>query len=292
MLKRHMGKIDFDSSVLLFGGAKLGSVTQDEADRALEFALERGVNHIDTAASYGDSEIRLGRRMPDIRDRVFLATKTTQRGKREAREEIERSLDRLRTDRLDLLQLHAVGTFEELDTCTAEGGALEAALEAQAEGLVRHIGITGHGHRAPAVHLEALRRFPFDAVLTPLNFFLYSLPAYRESFEALVAETKRQNVALRVIKAVAKGPWAEGQSRGYATWYEPFGDPRTIGACVHFALSADGVNAFASAGDVGLFPRIVAAVESYGSMSDEEAAAILAAVPDYASPFGAPTSIA
>jgi len=292
MLKRKMGKIGFDSSVLLFGGAKLGNVTQDEADRAIEYALEHGVNHIDTAASYGDSELRLGKRMPEIRDRVFLATKTTQRGKREAKEEILRSLERLRTDRLDLIQLHAVGTFEELERCLAEGGALEAAVEAKEEGIVRHIGITGHGHLAPAVHLEALRRYAFDTVLTPFNYYLYSLPEYKIAFDALVEETKRQNAALRVIKAVAKGPWAIGAKRRFATWYEPFDSQAAIDACVHFVLSHDGVNAFASAGDIHLFPKIVAAVEKFGSMSDEEANAILAQIPDYASPFGASSSIA
>lgn len=292
MLKRTMGNIGFESSVLLFGGAKLGNVTEAEADRSIEFALEHGVNHIDTAASYGDSELRLGKWMPEIRGKVFLATKTTQRGKQEAKEEIWRSLTRLRTDKLDLIQLHAVGTMEELDKCTAAGGALEAALEAKEEGIVRHIGITGHGHLAPAVHLEALRRYAFESVLTPFNYYLYSLPAYRSAFDALVERTTRDNVPLRVIKAVAKGPWAPGQQRGHATWYEPFDQEREIAACVHYALSHQGINAFASAGDVHLFPKIVAAVEKFGTMSDEEAHAVLSAIPDYASPFGSPTSIA
>lgn len=291
MLKRKMGSIDFDSSALLFGGAKLGSVTQDEADRSIAFALEHGVNHIDTAASYGNSELRLGKWIPDIRKNIFLATKTTERDRKKAKEDILRSLERLRTDKLDLLQLHAVGTIEELDKCTAPGGALEAALEAKEEGLVGHIGITGHGHLAPAIHLEALRRFAFETVLTPLNYHLYSLPEYREAFDALVAETSRRGVPLRVIKAIAKGPWATGQARNHATWYEPFAEQREIDACVHFALSHEGVHAFASAGDIHLFPLIVAAVERYGQLNDEEALAILSAIPEYASPFGAPTSI-
>ncbi|MDF2715358.1 MAG: aldo/keto reductase [Paenibacillus sp.] len=292
MLKRRMGNIGFESSVLLFGGAKLGSVTQDEADRSIAFALEHGVNHIDTAASYGDSELRLGKWMPEIRKDVFLATKTAHRGRKEAKEEILRSLERLRTDTIDLLQLHAVGTIEELDNCTSAGGALEAALEAKEEGLVRHIGITGHGHSAPAVHLEALRRFAFETVLTPFNYYLYGLPEYRQSFDALVEETTHREVPLRVIKAVAKGPWAVGRARNHATWYEPFDDQRTIDACVHFALSHAGIHGFASAGDIGLFPKIVAAVEKFGTMDDAEARALLAAVPEYGSPFGAPTSIA
>ncbi|GAA3405602.1 aldo/keto reductase [Paenibacillus hodogayensis] len=292
MLKRKMGAIGFESSVLLFGGAKLGQVTEADADRSIEFALAHGVNHIDTAASYGDSELRLGKWLPQIRKDVFLATKTTQRTHSGAKEDIHRSLERLRIDRIDLLQLHAVGTLEELDKCLAPGGALEAALEAKREGLVGHIGITGHGHLAPAVHLEALRRFDFETVLTPHNYFLYGLPPYRQAFDSLVSETKRRNVPLRVIKAIAKGPWAVGQVRNHATWYEPFDDQREIDACVHFALAQEGVNAFASAGDVELFPKIVAAVERFGQLDDEGAAAILSAIPEYASPFGAPTSIA
>lgn len=286
MLKRKMGRIGFDSSVLLFGGAKLGQVTQRQADSSIEYAIEHGVNHIDTAASYGDSELRLGPWMPQIRDRIFLATKTTQRGKREAREEIVRSLERLRTDRLDLLQLHAVGTLDELELCMREGGALEAALEAKAEGLVRHIGITGHGHQAPAVHLEALRRFPFETVLTPFNYYLYSLPKYRDSFDALTAEAAKQDASLRVIKAVAKGPWAAGQDRNFATWYEPFASQDTIDACIHYVLAQSGIDGFASAGDIELFPKIVDAVDRYGTLSDAEAMERLAALPGYSSPFG------
>lgn len=285
MLKRRMGRLGFMSSVVMFGGAKLGHVSQEEADRSIAYALEHGVNHIDTAASYGDSELRIGPWMPKIRDRVFLATKTTERTKEKAKAEIIRSLERLQVDYVDLLQLHAVGSLEELDKCTAKGGALEAALEAQEEGLVKAIGITGHGHAAPATHLEALRRYPFATVLTPLNYYLYSLPQYRHDFERLVEEAKRQDAALRVIKAVAKGPWAPDSPRSYATWYEPFDDQKVIDACVHFVLSVDGVAGFASAGDTRLFPKIVDAVERYGQMSDEEAERILSRVEEYRSPF-------
>jgi len=285
MLKRRMGRLGFMSSVVLFGGASLGNVSQEEADQSISYALEHGVNHIDTAASYGDSEVRIGPWMPKIRDRVFLATKTGERTKEKAKEEIYRSLERLQVDYVDLLQLHAVGDLSELDKCTAKGGALEAALEAKEEGVVKAIGITGHGHQAPATHLEALRRFPFETVLLPLNFHLYSIPQYRYDFDRLVEETKRQDVALRVIKAIAKGPWKADQPRNFATWYEPFSEQRIIDACVHFVLSKDGVAGFASAGDTRLFPKIVDAVERYGQMTDEEAERILSQVPEYSSPF-------
>jgi aryl-alcohol dehydrogenase-like predicted oxidoreductase len=292
MEKRRIGRLGYEGSVVMFGAASLGKVTQEEADASISHALEHGVNHFDTAASYGDAELRMGPRMPKVRDRIFLATKTGERTKEKAKEEIYRSLERLQVDNLDLLQLHSVGTLEELDKCTAKGGALEAALEAKDEGVIKAIGITGHGHQAPATHLEALRRFPFDTVLLPLNFHLYSLPEYREPFDRLLEETGRQDVALRVIKAIAKGPWDGDQKRGYATWYEPFDNQQIIDACVHFVLSFKGVAGFATAGDIHLFPKIVDAAERFGSMSDEEAKRILSGISNYSSPFGTPTSIA
>lgn len=292
MLQREMGRLGFQSSVVMFGAASLGKVTQQEADESIAFARAHGVNHFDTAASYGDAELRMGPWMPRIRDEIFLATKTGERTKAKAKEQIYRSLELLQTDRLDLIQMHAVGTIEELDKCTAAGGALEALLEAKDEGIVKAIGITGHGHLAPATHYEALQRFPFDTVLLPLNYHMYSLPEYRADFDRLMEEAGRQRTAVRVIKAIAKGPWAEGQERSFATWYEPFSEQEIIDACVHFVLSFPNIAGFASAGDVHLFPKIVDAVERYGSMTEEEAHRILSSISGYASPFGASTSIA
>ncbi|KPV40833.1 aldo/keto reductase [Alicyclobacillus ferrooxydans] len=292
MEQRRLGKLEYMSSAVMFGAASLGNVTQDEADKSIKFAVDHGVNHFDTAADYGDAELRMGPWMPKIRQQIFLATKTGKRTKEEAKRELHRSLERLQVDDVDLIQLHAVGSIEELDKCTSAGGALEALVEARDEGIVKAIGITGHGHMAPATHLEALRRFPFDAVLTPLNFKLYSMPEYRFDFDALRAETVKQDVALRVIKAIAKGPWDVNQKRNYATWYEPFDEQKVIDACVHFVLNQAGVSAFASAGDVHLFPKIVDAVNRYGQMSTEEVTDILSRIPEYTTPFGAPTSIA
>ena len=292
MLKRTIGRLNYESSVVMFGAASLGNVSQAEADASISFALQHGVNHFDTAASYGDAEVRMGPLISQIRKDIFLATKTGQRTKKEAKEEIYRSLERMRVDSVDLLQLHAVGSMEELDRCTEKGGALEAALEAQAEGIVKEIGITGHGHDAPIVHLEALHRFPFATVLLPLNYYMYGLPEYRKAFDALMEEANKQNAAVRVIKAIAKAPWVEGEKRPYSTWYEPFDQQQIIDACVHFVLSFPGVSGFASAGDIHLFPKIVDAVERYGSMNDEEAERILSSISGYTSIFGAPTSIA
>ncbi|MCR8633996.1 aldo/keto reductase [Paenibacillus radicis (ex Xue et al. 2023)] len=292
MEQRRMGRLGNPRSVVMFGAASLGKVTQEEADASISYALQHGVNHFDTAASYGDAELRMGPWMPKVRDDIFLATKTGERTKEKAKAQIYRSLELLQVDHIDLLQLHSVGTVDELDKCTEKGGALEAVLEAKEEGIVKAIGITGHGHQAPATHLEALRRYSFDTVLLPLNYYLYSLPDYREAFDQLIEETGKQDVALRVIKAIAKGPWGVEQQRGYATWYEPFDNQQIIDACVHFVLSFPGVAGFATAGDVHLFPKIVDAAERYGSMSDEEAKRILSGISGYSSPFGAPTSIA
>jgi aryl-alcohol dehydrogenase-like predicted oxidoreductase len=291
MQRRKLGRLGYDSSVVMFGAASLGKVTQEEADASISFALEHDVNHFDTAASYGEAEQRMGPWMPRISKDIFLATKTGERTKEKAKEQIYRSLERLQVDRVDLLQMHAVGTIEELDKCTGKGGALEALLEAKDEGLIGAIGITGHGHQAPATHLEALKRFPFDTVLLPLNYIMYSIPEYRTAFDLLLEETKKQETALRVIKAIAKGPWAENQARGYNTWYEPFDNQEIIDACVHFVLSFPEISGFATAGDIHLFPKIVEAAERFGSMTDEKAIQVLSALRDYHSPFGAPTSI-
>ncbi|WP_295656667.1 aldo/keto reductase, partial [uncultured Nocardioides sp.] len=166
METRRLGRLEHKSSVLIYGAAALGEVSQDVADRSIQQALDGGINHVDVAADYGEAELRLGARMSEIRDRIFLATKTGRRDHESAWGEINRSLERMRTDRIDLLQLHAIGDLDELDSATRPGGALEAAVRAQEAGLVGAVGITGHGHEAPATHLEALRRHPFATVLT------------------------------------------------------------------------------------------------------------------------------
>jgi predicted aldo/keto reductase-like oxidoreductase len=268
--------------VLIYGAAALGEVTQDVADRSLQEALDAGINHLDVAASYGDAELRLGPWMPRIRDRVFLATKTGERAAESAWREINRSLERLQTDHVDLLQLHAVGDLEDLDRATGPGGALEAAVRAVDEGLVGAVGITGHGHDAPATHLEALRRHPFATVLSPINLVLSRDTAYRAAYDALVDEVQRQEAALMVIKTVSRRNWP-GQDRPYATWYEPFDDQRTITAAVSWALSLPGVTGIATPGDVGLLGKVIEAERA--RIDPDEAARVLGAEPAFSSPF-------
>jgi aryl-alcohol dehydrogenase-like predicted oxidoreductase len=288
MRYRRLGRLGHQSSVLVYGAAALGEVDQDTADASVQLALDAGINHLDAAASYGEAELRLGALMPGIRDRVFLATKTGERSYDAAWAQINASLERLQTDRVDLLQLHAVGDLTELDKVFAEVGALRAAVRAQEEGLVGAVGITGHGHEAPATHLEALRRYPFATVLTPWNPVLSRREDFAAAFWTLVAEAERQDVGLMTIKTVARRNWPQGDQQTYATWYEPFQDETPITAAVSWVLSFPQITGIATAGDVRLLPALLRAEEASQSISREQAAEMLApALADeaYSSPF-------
>ena len=285
MEKRRLGRLGHMSSVLIFGGAALSEVEQKTADEAVRFALDSGINHFDTAASYGNSELRLGPWMKDIRGQIFLSTKTEQRSKDGAAREIEESLERLQVDDVDLIQLHAIGDVEQLDQATSPGGALEAAVAAKEQGLVKAIGITGHGHEAPATHLKALKRGPFDTVLTPLNYLLYRRDSYRSAYDNLVEEISRQDAGLMVIKPLAKGLWREDEDQSYSTWYEPFDEQDKINAAVAFVLSRKEVTGLPTAGDVRLLPKLVEAERRAQETAIHDVEATLGKVPDYSSPF-------
>ena len=250
METRRLGRLEHQSSVLIYGAASLGDVTQDVADESLQFALDAGINHFDVAASYGYAEIRVGKTLPTFRDRIFLASKTGDRDEETAWASINRSLERMHTDHLDLIQMHGVNTMDELDLVLADDGAVKAAERAKAEGLVKAIGITGHTHAAPTVHAEALRRYPFDSVLTPLNYRLWNVPGYADSFAALVAEVQKADAALMTIKMIARRNWLEDQQKRYATWYEPFDEQRYISAAISWLLGAHPeVTGLATAGE-------------------------------------------
>jgi aryl-alcohol dehydrogenase-like predicted oxidoreductase len=286
MEHRRLGRLGRENSVLIFGGAALSEVSAEEADRAISRALEAGVDHFDTAADYGDSELHYGRWMPEIRDRIFLSTKTGRRDKDAARREIEASLERLRVDRVDLIQLHAVNDLEDLDRATRSGGSLEAAIQTRDEGLVGAVGITGHGHEAPATHREALRRYPFDTVLTPWNYVLSADEDYRRDFEALVEEVKRQDAGLMTIKTISRRNWSEGnplEGQRRATWYEPFEEQEYVSAAVSFVLARQEITGIPIVGDVGLIEPMIEAEKR--RMPPEEAKAVLSRVPNYSSPF-------
>ncbi|CAN5875156.1 hypothetical protein BH23ACT11_BH23ACT11_25220 [soil metagenome] len=286
---RRLGRLEHRSSVLIFGGAALSEVSEDEADQAISNSLEAGINHFDTAAGYGDgnSEEHLGRWMDEIRQEIFLSTKVEEREKDAARRSIESSLERLRVDSVDLIQLHAVGNLDDLDRATGSGGSLEAAIEASDEGLAGAIGITGHGLHAPATHLEALRRYPFETVLTPWNYVLSADEDYRMSFEAVVAEAIRQDVGVMTIKTISRRNWPEGDpldGQRRATWYEPFEEQEYIDAAVSFVLARSEITGIPMVGDVGLMPAMIEA-ESKPRMSLERASEVLSRAPEYSSPF-------
>jgi aryl-alcohol dehydrogenase-like predicted oxidoreductase len=285
MEHRRLGRLNRENSVLIFGGAALAEATEEDSDTAIAQALDAGVDHFDTAADYGDSELQYGRWMPEIRNRIFLSTKTGLREKDAARRQIQDSLERLHVDNVDLLQLHSVGDIEDLDRATGPGGSLEAAIEAKEEGLVGAIGITGHGNEAPATHLEALRRYPFETVLTPWNYILSTDEGYRADYEALVEEIRRQDAGLMIIKTISRRNWPEGGANGqrYTTWYEPFDRQEYIDAAVSWVLSHDEVTGLAMVGDVTLVPMMLEAENR--RMSREEAGQVLSRAPDYSSPF-------
>ena len=285
--RRPFGRTGHQSTVTLFGAAALARASQDEADRALEVLLRHGVNHIDTAARYGDSELRIGPWMARHRKDFFLATKTGSRGAREAREDLHRSLERLRVDSVDLIQMHSLGHPDDWDRAMGPGGALEALVEAKAQGLVRAIGVTGHGWTIAAMHRRSLARFEFDSILLPYNFFMMQNERYREAFEEVTAICRERSVAVQTIKGIARGPWAAAD-RSHATWYQPLERPEDIDRAVHWVRGRPGIF-LNTAGDLGLLPGVLDAASRFTRRpSDEEMATMLDATRT-SSLFGLPT---
>jgi aryl-alcohol dehydrogenase-like predicted oxidoreductase len=269
--KMLFGKTGHNSSRILFGAAALGGVTQAEADQTLEVLLKYGVNHIDTAASYGDAELRVGPWMKEHRKNFFLATKTGERSYQKAKEEIHRSLERLQTDHVDLIQLHAVTQDHELEAVLGPGGALEAAIEARDQGLVRFIGITSHTLHSPTIHRMALEQFDFTSVLLPLNYPLFQNKEYMADFDRLVEICKEKNVAMQTIKSICRRPWAENQERFASCWYEPLMDQDAVDMAVNWVLSYNGKPFLNSVGDIHVLPKVLDAASRYtGQQPSEE----------------------
>ncbi|MDQ6919695.1 MAG: aldo/keto reductase [Candidatus Dormibacteraeota bacterium] len=261
------GRTDHQSTRVLFGAASLSSVSQDVADRTLEVLLEHGINHIDVAASYGDAELRIKPWLQREPGRFFLATKTGERKAEGAREELHRSLDRLGVDHVDLWQLHNLADPIEWDTALSPGGAIDAAVEAREQGLVRWIGVTGHGAQIAANHRRSLERFDFDSVLLPYNRITMRLPYYAENFEALAATCAERNVAVQTIKSIARGPWL-GRPRTASTWYEPMTEQRDIDLALWWAMGRPGIF-LNSTGDVDLLPRFLDAASRFEARPSE-----------------------
>jgi aryl-alcohol dehydrogenase-like predicted oxidoreductase len=256
--KMNFGNTGHESTRVLFGAAALGNVSQDDADRTLEVLFQYGINHIDTAASYGDSELRIGPWMKQHRAKFFLASKTGDRNYQEAKESIHRSLDRLKTDQLDLIQLHNLADVIEWQTAMGPGGALEALVEARDQGLVRSIGVTGHGLSIAAMHQRSLGEFDFASVLLPYNYVTYQNEKYQEDFEALLKICKEKNVAVQTIKSIARRPWGLEAHHTANTWYEPLEEQKDIDAAVQWVLSNPQVF-LNTAGDIRILPKVLEA---------------------------------
>lgn len=273
--KSAFGRTGHVSTRTLFGGAAVGSVDQAAADRTLDVLLEYGINHIDTAASYGDAELRIGPWMERHRQDFFLATKTGERTYEKARDEIHRSLERLRVDRVDLLQLHNLVDPEEWEAAMAPGGALEAAVEAREQGLVRFIGVTGHGLPAPSTHIRSLERYDFDTVLLPCNYVLMQNEQYAADYQALVEMCRERQVAVQTIKSIARRPW-DDRPRTANTWYQPLAEQGAIDKAVHWVLGHPTVF-LNTASDIHILPKVLDAASRFEARpSDAEMDELLA----------------
>src|SRR5437870_3431613 len=270
------GSTGHESRRTLFGAAALGRVSEAEADRALELVLRYDLDHIDTAASYGDSELHIAPWLArEGRDRFFLATKTGKRTHAEARDEIRLSLRRLGVDHVDLIQLHNLVDRTEWEVAMGPDGALRAAVEARDAGLARFIGVTGHGLDAPRRHRESLERFPFDSVLFPYNATQLRNPAYAADAETLIALCGDRGVAMQTIKSITLGPWPGERPPRPTTWYEPLTDQGDIDLAVRWVLGRPGLFLNA-ASDIDLLAKVLDAADRGGPRpSDDEMAELV-----------------
>src|SRR5262245_29852543 len=273
--RRSCGRTGHESTVTLFGAAALARASQADADRALDVLLRFGVNHIDTAARYGDSELRIGLWMDrGHRKDFFLATKTASRTGREARADLDHSLERLRVDHVDMIQMHALWHPDDWDVAMGPGGALEALVEARRQGLARAIGVTGHGWTIAVMHRRSLARFDFDSVLLPYNIFFHENERYRQAFDEVLAICREHNVAVQIIKSIARGPWATSD-RTHTTWYQPLEAQADIDRAVHWAMGIPGVF-LNTAGDLSLLPKFLDAAGRFAARPpDAEMVAML-----------------
>ena len=259
--KKRFGRTGHLSTRLLFGAAALGNVSQDQADQTMQLLMEHGINHIDTAAGYGDSELRLGPWMEKHRQDFFLATKTDKRSYDQAKAQFERSLERLRVSEVDLIQLHYLVGEEEWEVAMGPNGALKYLQEAREQGLVKYIGVTGHDVAIARMHQRSLQRFDFDSVLLPYNYLMMQNETYRAGFEEVVRICKERNCAIQTIKSITRRPYLAEQ-HSHNTWYEPLTDQPSIDKAVHWALGNEDVF-LNTAGDVTLLPKVLDAAQRF-----------------------------
>jgi aryl-alcohol dehydrogenase-like predicted oxidoreductase len=265
--KTLFGRTGHESTRAVFGGAALSKATQEQADQALEVLLRYGINHLDVAAGYGDAELRVAPWLRKYPGRFFLATKTGLRTYDDAKRQIHQSLERLGVERFDLIQLHSLADPIEWDTALSPKGALEACIEARDQGLVRFIGVTGHGTQIAATHFRSLERFDFDSVLLPYSYIMMQNSYYADAFERLAGVCQERNVAMLTIKSIARSPWW-GRERTRTTWYEPFNEQDDIDKAVHWVLARPGIH-FAAVGDLNLLPKVLDAASRFTAKPDD-----------------------
>jgi len=283
--KRPFGSTGHDSSTVIFGAAALWEADQGTADKALDLLLKYGVNHIDVAPRYGNAEIRVGSWMDRYRDDFFLATKVAERDYEGAKVSLHRSLDRLRTDRLDLIQMHALVYPDDCAQAFEPGGALKALVEAREQGLVDNIGITGHGWTVAAMHLQNLWKFNFDSVLMPWNWFAANHNYYRRDFDETLVYCREKGIAVQTIKGIARGAWAAGAEKTRLPWYQPLEDENAIRQSVHWVLGEPDIF-LNSVGDMNLLPLVLKAADDIGPKPDDATMTRLAKEQGLSSIFG------
>ncbi|MBI9072745.1 MAG: aldo/keto reductase [Melioribacteraceae bacterium] len=267
MQYKNFGKTGHQSSRTIFGAFALSECSQAEADKTLDLILEYGINHIDTAASYGNSELRIGPWMKEHRKDFFLATKSENRTYKEAKEQLHQSLDRLKTDSIDLWQMHYLVNPAQWETAFSDDGAIHAFIEARDEGLVKYIGVTGHGLAAPRMHIKSLEKFDFDSVLVPYNFVLMQNPLYTEEFNKLLNICVEKEIAVQTIKSLAKGLLTSEQAK-HNVWYNPITDDNAISNSVNWVLGNP--NVFLNTpGDINLLTKVLDTASKLTSKPDD-----------------------
>lgn len=257
------GRTGHQSTRTIFGAAAFWEIPQNDADRAMDILLENGVNHVDTAASYDGSQALLGSWIARHGRPFFLATKTEERTRQAAYDDLRRSLDLLHVDQVDLIQLHALHQEPDWSIALGPGGALEALVQARDEGLVRFIGVTGHGLDVPRFHLRALEKFDFDSVLLPYSYILMQNPRYADDFNRLLAVCQERSIAVQTIKSIVRSPWNDMQPNR-TTWYRPLEEPADIALAVHWVFGNPQVF-LNTIGDLALMPHVLNAAHAYES---------------------------
>ncbi len=265
--QQPFGRSGHNSTRTLFGAASLSNVTQQEADQTLQLLLQYGVNHIDVALSYGDAELRIAPWLAQHRSQFYVATKTDARTAQEARDDLHRSLQRMGIDYIDLWQLHNLVDPIEWDTALSPGGAIDAAIEAKKQGIIRAIGVTGHGLQIAATHRRSLERYDFDSVLLPYNYITMQNPYYAQNFNALLATCQKRNIAVQTIKSIAYKPWM-GRQHTRSVWYEPLEAQQHIDMAVHWVLKQPGIF-LNTVGDIHLLPRVLDAASRFNPAAQE-----------------------